>query len=112
MLFISSDDEATQSKLMFALFGWMIFVGLMGGASYVNVFHNVLDKIKSDEIAALNNLVNPDEEERYRIKQIYKEKAELSMNLGALYQCVGITLGSVLDVFYAVFVLRDKIRNR
>ncbi|CCW65839.1 unnamed protein product [Phytomonas sp. EM1] len=112
LLFISSDDEATQSKLMFALFVWMIFVGLMGGASYVNVFHNVLDQIKNEETDMIISMENPSDEEIFRIKQLYKEKAELAMNIGALYQCLGITLGSVLDVFYAVFVLGDKIRNR
>lgn len=42
------DDPAKQRVYCFILFGHMIFVGLLGGASYANVFYNILHDILGD----------------------------------------------------------------
>ncbi|RNE97139.1 putative calcium channel protein [Trypanosoma conorhini] len=45
--YISDPNDADREiKLAFVLFLWMIFVGLMGGASYVNVFYNILEETR------------------------------------------------------------------
>lgn len=53
-LFISSKSNYNkQLGLSFLLFVWFIFVGLMGGASYVNVFYLILhrsDKLEQQQI--------------------------------------------------------------
>ncbi|EKG04438.1 hypothetical protein TCSYLVIO_004502 [Trypanosoma cruzi] len=43
-----------ELKFAFVLFAWMIFVGLMGGASYVNVFHNILEETRLMQEKELN----------------------------------------------------------
>ncbi|EAN87368.1 hypothetical protein, conserved, partial [Trypanosoma cruzi] len=43
-----------ELKFAFVLFVWMIFVGLMGGASYVNVFHNILEETRLMQEKELN----------------------------------------------------------
>ncbi|EPY21469.1 battenin [Strigomonas culicis] len=44
LLFIKSYDKKQQVNMSFILFAWMIFIGLMGGASYVNVFYLILQR--------------------------------------------------------------------
>ncbi|ORC85269.1 uncharacterized protein TM35_000361290 [Trypanosoma theileri] len=45
--YMSDPNNADRElKFAFGLFAWMIFVGLMGGASYVNVFYNILKETK------------------------------------------------------------------
>ncbi|RNE95870.1 putative calcium channel protein [Trypanosoma rangeli] len=41
------NDASREVKLAFVLFAWMVFVGLMGGASYVNVFYNILEETRA-----------------------------------------------------------------
>ncbi|ESL05974.1 hypothetical protein TRSC58_06359 [Trypanosoma rangeli SC58] len=43
------NDASREVKLAFVLFAWMIFVGLMGGASYVNVFYNILEETRATQ---------------------------------------------------------------
>jgi battenin len=75
-LWLSSSPHDSPS--IWILFGLMYFVGLMGGASYVNVFHNLLeDRTVSDD------------------------DRPMAINIGALHINIGITLGSVLDVIYS-----------
>lgn len=50
VLFISAKAHFhLQIRLCFLLFAWMIFVGLMGGASYVNVFYLILRRCDKRE---------------------------------------------------------------
>ncbi|KAG5501587.1 hypothetical protein JIQ42_05433 [Leishmania sp. Namibia] len=44
VLFIKSNTKSQQVGLSFILFVWMIFIGLLGGASYVNVFYLILKR--------------------------------------------------------------------
>lgn len=43
------NDMDRELKFAFGLFAWMIFVGLMGGASYVNVFYNILEETLEEQ---------------------------------------------------------------
>ncbi|GET85995.1 hypothetical protein, conserved [Leishmania tarentolae] len=43
-MYIKSHEKNQQVGLSFILFGWMIFIGLLGGASYVNVLYLVLKR--------------------------------------------------------------------
>lgn len=44
VLYIKSNTKSRQVGLSFILFAWMIFIGLMGGASYVNVLYLILKR--------------------------------------------------------------------
>ncbi|KAG5479005.1 hypothetical protein LSCM1_02847 [Leishmania martiniquensis] len=44
VLYIKSGTKSRQVGLSFILFIWMFFIGLMGGASYVNVFYLILKR--------------------------------------------------------------------
>ena len=48
----SSSDVGSEEKFAFALFGYMVFVGLFGGASYVNVFYNILEQTQQTTCTA------------------------------------------------------------
>ncbi|EKF28930.1 calcium channel protein, putative [Trypanosoma cruzi marinkellei] len=48
------NDMDRELKFAFGLFFWMICVGLMGGASYVNVFHNILEETRLMQEKELN----------------------------------------------------------
>ncbi|KEG05530.1 putative calcium channel protein [Trypanosoma grayi] len=134
------DDEDRELKFAFGLFAWMIFVGLMGGASYVNVFYNILEETRvmqedeereivefvasrrrSDgdvekedverEAQTTDDTVNGESDEaraacRY-IAGVWREKRNLAMNIGALYATIGITTGSLLDLFFTLVVLKE-----
>jgi len=45
-LLLSSADAATEVHYLLVLLGYMYVVGLFGGASYVNVFFNILESMK------------------------------------------------------------------
>lgn len=133
------DDEKRQLTFTFILFAWMVFVGLLGGASYVNVFYNILEETKEAQNAEIAEFVawrgrkrapglsservfndtefgeplGSEEEEATIIRDCvahitaeWKTKRDMAMNIGALYVTVGITLGSLLDLFFTVVVLR------
>ncbi|KAH9586606.1 Batten's disease protein Cln3 [Trypanosoma melophagium] len=115
--YMSDPNNADRElKFAFGLFGWMIFVGLMGGASYVNVFYNILEETKrmqlDEEREILEGVVaaGEDSEEllaaRHYIAMIWKEKRTLAMNIGALYATIGITLGSLLDLLFTLVLLK------
>jgi battenin len=102
----------------------MVFVGLMGGASYVNVFYNILQdpdlRVKLDAIADKHTPAHqlydhhvpsgrveegastdpsgatPTAAHPAHAKRLNAK--ELAMNVGALYATLGITMGSVLDL--------------
>jgi battenin len=106
-LLISSDDEGTQLGLTFLLFAWMVFVGLMGGASYVNVFFNILNADDHRGAAAGADVDDAGTAEHVQLVAAAGEPPaepdavnfkELAMNVGALYATLGITIGSFLDV--------------
>ncbi|CAM65565.2 conserved hypothetical protein [Leishmania infantum JPCM5] len=44
VMYIKSNTKSRQVGLSFILFAWMIFIGLMGGASYVNVLYLILKR--------------------------------------------------------------------
>ncbi|KAG5504884.1 hypothetical protein JKF63_04330 [Porcisia hertigi] len=44
VLYIKGHTRDRQVGMSFLLFGWMFFIGLMGGASYVNVFYLILKR--------------------------------------------------------------------
>ncbi|CAD2221645.1 battenin [Angomonas deanei] len=44
VMFIKSTQKQKQVGLSFVLFAWMLFIGLLGGASYVNVFYLILKR--------------------------------------------------------------------
>ena len=85
VLFLSSDEESKEVGMAVGLFLLMVFVGLMGGASYVNVFYNILE-LTSGEAES-------------------KERRQMAMNIGALYAVLGITVGSAVDLVFSNTVL-------
>ena len=105
-------DAHRQVGYTLVMCGWMVLVGLMGGASYVNVFFNILN---DEDLRVGLARISRDELARQRERQAYEERRrggaeaphltpfrvnakELAMNVGALYQTVGITTGSLFDV--------------
>eukprot|EP01063_Lacrimia_lanifica_P003336 TRINITY_DN11773_c0_g1_i2.p1 TRINITY_DN11773_c0_g1~~TRINITY_DN11773_c0_g1_i2.p1 ORF type:complete len:517 (+),score=174.48 TRINITY_DN11773_c0_g1_i2:40-1590(+) len=86
---------------------WMVFVGLMGGASYVNCYFNILNKdYLSEQLDSIARLENAKQAERRAARGQAGGEAELAprpcnarelaMNVGALYQTVGVMLGSLV----------------
>jgi battenin len=108
-------NERREEGLAFVLFAWMIFVGLMGGASYVNVFYNILETTREsfgsheDDQATGSMQVSgsgtPIQSQRWAGR--YNELRQLSMNIGALYQTAGISLGALVDVVFSNTVLGE-----
>jgi battenin len=98
----SADDSDREESLAFILFAYMVFVGLFGGASYVNVFFNILelDPTSLDERA-----INCDGAEGERNQVTAQEKRQLMMNIGAVYAIAGISLGSFVDLIFSNTVL-------
>eukprot|EP00388_Colpodella_angusta_P003421 GDKJ01012044.1.p1 GENE.GDKJ01012044.1~~GDKJ01012044.1.p1 ORF type:complete len:171 (+),score=0.49 GDKJ01012044.1:34-513(+) len=92
-----SSSESQELKFAFVLFVWMVFVGLLGGASYVNVFYNLLEKTKQ---GFEDEAVEPD-------PMVLKERRQLCMNFGSLYAVAGITMGCLVDVIFSNSVLSD-----
>ena len=119
----NDDPIETQRRAAFVLFAWMVFVGLLGGASYVNVFYNILNDVDFSEAerdrrvreglpaveepATAGAMVNAGPgsgattfaSEAPPVRD-YGWK-EIAMNIGALYATLGITVGSLLDVVIA-----------
>jgi battenin len=97
LLLSSNDSASAQTAYTALLLAWMVGVGLMGGASYVNVFFNILND--DDPTATIERLPADGhgsaamvlERPRFNFK-------ELAMNIGALYATAGITGGALLDV--------------
>ena len=85
VLFMSSPEESKEVGMAVGLFILMVFVGLMGGASYVNVFYNILELTSGDGES--------------------KERRQMAMNIGALYAVLGITMGSGVDLIFSNTVL-------
>ena len=99
LMFIGDEsDEEKEMKLSFILFSWMIFVGLLGGASYVNVFYNLLELTKNKF----------EDEEDEPSSSVLQERRQLCMNIGSLYAIGGITVGCFVDVIFANTVLTDQ----
>ena len=101
--FISSDDDGTEQKLVWVLFAWMYVVGLFGGASYINVFYNILETQsistkKSGEEAA----VTVGEAKPTSPPTVAVADRELAMNIGTMYATGGITMGALVDVVFAI----------
>lgn len=94
----SPGDSDTEEKLALVLFAYMFFVGLLGGASYVNVFYNIREELVIDADAALGD------DTAAQAREVGRKK-ELAMNIGALYAVAGITTGSVLDVIFTNTVI-------
>jgi len=100
-LLLSSDtSRAAQAGWTAVLLVWMVGVGLMGGASYVNVFYNILNdddpsvhggRAEGDPDADGNDDVGVERRPAFNFK-------ELAMNIGALYATAGITVGCMVDV--------------
>lgn len=88
-----SSSETREERFAFILFGYMVVVGLCGGASYVNVFFNILESPKQTNLRGLRD---------------EREWRQLSMNIGALYAISGISLGSILDVVFSNTVLTNS----
>ena len=106
---------------------WMFYVGLLGGAAYVNVFYNILEldelylpppaeSIQEEGAVAANQssaAVEDDEEAAVagrRDSSVVKEDRSLAMNIGAIYAVIGITLGSLVDVLFSNTVLTDTCK--
>lgn len=70
--------------LLYIMIPMMFYVGLLGGASYVNVLH----LIRTEE-AVSNNV-------------------ELAMNVAGIYFTLGICGGSLLDLVFANTVLKGE----
>jgi battenin len=101
----SEDDGATEEKLAMILFSYMFFVGLLGGASYVNVFYNIREELvlrpSTETTEETMQIQSSDANESDRLpeaSEVEKQQRELAMNIGALYAVAGITIGSMLDV--------------
>jgi len=75
---VSPDPAANSATGIWALYLLMWFVGLLGGAAYVNVFYKILND-----------------------RDIAPEDRNLAMNLAAIYVNFGIMAGSLLDVLFA-----------
>ncbi|ORC85268.1 uncharacterized protein TM35_000361280 [Trypanosoma theileri] len=151
--YMSDPNNADRElKFAFGLFAWMIFVGLMGGSSYVNVFYNILEETKrmqedeereivefvtrhrsmesakkSDEEGPQKNakdgdlIASDDEQEvgvldsepeelhaaRKYIAALWKQRRSMAMNIGALYASIGITIGSLIALFFTLVVLKN-----
>eukprot|EP01065_Artemidia_motanka_P026201 TRINITY_DN31119_c0_g1_i1.p1 TRINITY_DN31119_c0_g1~~TRINITY_DN31119_c0_g1_i1.p1 ORF type:complete len:502 (+),score=200.67 TRINITY_DN31119_c0_g1_i1:59-1507(+) len=74
-----------EPPALFPLLPMMLFVGLLGGASYVNVFHLVQTEPK---LSGLDK--------------------ELAMNIGGLYVNFGIVFGSVVTLVFVNTVLHGE----
>lgn len=91
----SAEDADREQSLAFILFVYMIFVGLFGGASYVNVFFNILElDITKIDLITINCIPNPN-------PVTATEKRQLMMNIGAVYAIAGISLGSFVDLIFS-----------
>ena len=99
MLLSSETSRSAQAAWTVVLLAWMVVVGLMGGASYVNVFYNILNDddptytTNETEVrdAGEEGAPAPPKNDGFNFK-------ELAMNIGALYATAGITVGCLLDV--------------
>lgn len=118
-LMMSSSNESEEIKYAIGLFVWMVFVGFFGGASYVNVFYNVLEQTKRPEAVVTPSAVEDDldadkrativsvdhHEDAAIMRQRLKLERQLSMNIGSVYATLGITGGSLVDVIFANTIL-------
>lgn len=124
LLIVGSADDADREKsLAFVLFAYMMFVGLFGGASYVNVFYNILelDITTTEQQNGGTNIAGHSEHQSFdsersahlgqqRVSEVglsLQEKRQLMMNIGAVYAIVGISLGSLVDLIFSNTVLTD-----
>eukprot|EP00931_Biecheleriopsis_adriatica_P102741 TRINITY_DN77679_c0_g1_i1.p1 TRINITY_DN77679_c0_g1~~TRINITY_DN77679_c0_g1_i1.p1 ORF type:complete len:298 (-),score=30.31 TRINITY_DN77679_c0_g1_i1:160-936(-) len=74
-----------EPPLLYLMIPMMLFVGLLGGASYVNVLHI----IRTDEKVSHN--------------------VELAMNVAGIYFTLGICGGSLVDLLFVNTVLKSEV---
>jgi battenin len=124
--FGSDESRAAQAPYTALLLVYMVGVGLLGGASYVNVFYNILNDedptgtAHKEEITTTTSTGENGEGEGEEeggsgnsgrrgsgrassviVTQPLFNFKELAMNIGALYATAGITGGTLLDVIVA-----------
>lgn len=72
---------------VFVQFGWMLFVGLIGGFSYVNIYFDVLENAN---------------------KNLEEKEKEVSVNVILIFTSIGCTLATCSSLLFANTLFKNS----